>query len=105
MHITFSAAAARELGRRHRPGETLFKLLYDTDGCGCAVNGIARIVPGPFRSLEEGEALAAEDPYPVAYETRQEVFFEEELKLDYDASAQTFVLKSDSQFYNPHISL
>jgi len=101
--IQFTPAAADQLAndRRIRPDDTALKLSYDIDRCGCAVNGIARLVPVPRTELEEGEALAATTPVTVMYETRQEVFFEDKLILDYLPDKGNYVLKSRHQFYNP----
>lgn len=101
IHVTPEAAHHLISTNRIRPNETALKLIYDTDGCGCAVNGIARLVPIPRTDLEEGEALTATSPVTVVYETRQEVFFEDELILDYLSDRRHYVLKSRNQYYNP----
>lgn len=101
--ITITQAAIDKLAPRYRPGETMFKLYYDTEYCGC--EGVYRIVPEPERELTGKEALAAKLPYRVYYETRQDFYFEDELKLDYNASNRSYVLKSDGQCYNFHLTL
>ena len=80
-------------------GDAHLKLVYDAEGCGCAVSGIASlwIVPGP----QEGDAQAESNWGRLWYEPRQEVFFDEELILDYRAEKRAFVLKSKGQIYNP----
>jgi uncharacterized protein YqkB len=80
-------------------GNTHYKLVYDTEGCGCAVNGMAAlwIVPGP----QEGDVQAESNWGRLWFEPRQEIFFEEELILDYRAGNRAFVLKSKGQIYNP----
>lgn len=101
--LIFTEASMKRLATRYPQGETMFKLFYDTELCGC--EGIYRIIPEPARDITGNELLAANAPYRVYYETRQDFYFEDELRVDYNESNQSFVLKSDGQYYNFHLTL
>ena len=79
-------------------GDGCLKLAYDSEGCGCAVDGVAQlwIVSAPG---EHDEPLRTE-PRPIWYDRRQAWYFSETLKLDYRPSGGTFVLSSKEQIYN-----
>jgi uncharacterized protein YqkB len=102
MQIKFTETAIKQL-EPYMLHKGQLKLVYDTEGCGCAVNGVAALwlVDKP-----DGNDLQANgDPYPVAYSPKDEVFFEELLKIDYQNTTKSFILKSNSQIYNASMSL
>jgi len=105
MNITITERAADKLLSTMDPQSTALKLLYDTDGCGCAVNGVPMLYPLDRTEPAEEEETAAAAPVAIFFETRQKVFFEEQLTLDFHPEKKVFVLKSDNQYYNPSISL
>lgn len=76
------------------------KLIYDTDGCGCAVNG----VPALWLVRERGscdEELPNNASLPMLIDRHQTVFYEERMKLD--SGAGSFVLSSPQQIYSTHV--
>jgi uncharacterized protein YqkB len=110
MHIHFTQRAAEEAVRMLSPGPYRLKLLYDIDGCGCAVNGIAQLwaVDELGESLVEAATISTDgssSPLEVVYEKRHEVFFEERLTIDFDSASRAFVIKSSGQYYNPSCSI
>ncbi|WP_435171498.1 iron-sulfur cluster biosynthesis family protein [Paenibacillus glycanilyticus] len=97
MRITFTPAAAKSLTPYIEDGRKQLKLLHDTEGCGCVVSGVPAL-----QLIEQGgpdDRLTQGDPFPFWYEPRHEVFFEPELRIDYDAARDAYSLKSDSQIY------
>jgi uncharacterized protein YqkB len=97
MRITFTAAAAQALTPYIEDGRKQLKLLHDTEGCGCVVSGVPAL-----QLIEQGgpdDKLAQGDPLPFWYEPRHEVFFEPELRIDYNTSSGFYSLKSDNQIY------
>lgn len=100
MHIYFTDEAAAFIRDRFFADTAAgaVKLAYDTDGCGCAVNGIAAlwIVDRP----EEDERLARSNAFTVFYDPKQAVFFEDSLVVDRKPGQQALVLKSSQQTYN-----
>jgi uncharacterized protein YqkB len=103
MRITLTNAAAEELAERmgSRPGA--LRLVYDTKGCGCAVNGVPAlwIADAPA----EGDVLIAEEPLAVWIEPLHRIFFEDAVKLDYRADSRSFRLYSDNQIYHAALSV
>ncbi|MGZ9584127.1 iron-sulfur cluster biosynthesis family protein [Paenibacillus marinisediminis] len=85
---------------RHDSG--LIRLSYDTDGCGCAVNGVPSIwiidQPSPF-----DEQVSSNAPFPVVIDHHHAIFFEEQLFLD-AMGAGIFRLSSKQQIYSTHVS-
>ncbi len=103
MQITFTETAVKQLAPYISEQKGRLKLVYDTEGCGCAVNGVAALW-----LVDRTEAADIEtdgDPYRVAYRAKDEVFFEESLKIDYHLTNKSFILKSSNQIYNANISL
>lgn len=97
MNITFSPSAVEKLSPYLSDGAKQLKLLHDTEGCGCVMSGVPAL-----QLISEGsvdDRLAQGNPLPFWYEPRHEVFFEPQLRIDYDANKHSFSLKSDNQIY------
>lgn len=86
----------------NKPGR--LRLIYDTEGCGCAVNGIPglRIITGPD---EEDMPLNSGTTVALYMNRRQEVFFEDSMKLDLMPDACGFRLDSPGQTYGTNIQV
>ncbi|GIP32566.1 iron-sulfur cluster biosynthesis family protein [Paenibacillus sp. J2TS4] len=105
MRIEVRDAAERAIINRLGGSGFTLKLVYDSEGCGCAVSGVPQIwVIDPIEPSADNPA-AALSPVLILYEKRQEVFFEEQMRLDYDTEKKAFQLKSDQQIYNAGITL
>lgn len=97
MNITFSPEACKQIQSRY--GETpVLKLVYDAEGCGCAVSGVPALwlISAP----QHGDLTADTNAFHVYYEERQAVFFEAELCIDYVPATRAFKLKSKQQTYH-----
>ncbi|EXX89781.1 hypothetical protein BG53_14040 [Paenibacillus darwinianus] len=103
MKITFSPAAIERLTSELSGQSSRLKLLYDTEGCGCVMNGVPTLLR--IEQPEEGDVKAVSSPYEIWYEKRYEVFFEDELKVDYRPGTPSFILRSDNQTYTTHLLL
>ncbi|RKN86601.1 iron-sulfur cluster biosynthesis family protein [Paenibacillus ginsengarvi] len=103
MYIHFTDDAAAFIRQTYYTGTAAgaLKLAYDTDGCGCAVNGVAALwlVNNP----DEDDQLARSNAFTVFFDPKQAVFFEEELTVDRKPGGPTLVLKSKQQTYNSHM--
>lgn len=97
MVITFTDSAERKLRPYMEEGMLRLKFLHDTEGCGCVVSGVPvlQLVEGPGQHDSEGEGY----PLPFLYEQRHEVFYEPNMRIDYDVANNAFSLKSDNQIY------
>ncbi|MEX1029181.1 MAG: iron-sulfur cluster biosynthesis family protein [Paenibacillaceae bacterium] len=79
------------------------KIVYDTEGCGCAVNGVVQLWRTDGMSSED--EIGYDQDIRIVYAARQEVFFEDQLTLGYNKIGRAFELKSKSQIYNSSIPL
>lgn len=99
MKLTITDAAFEKLNESRAGGEYLV-LFYDTDGCGCGVNGTAAL---RWKEAKEKRDIIVEcERLPVLVDRQQAVFFEEELKLDF--VQHLFRLSSSAGILNPFIS-
>ncbi len=103
MQIVISDAAQRALSERLTAANAKLKVVYDTDGCGCAVSGVVQL--WQVDAVGPNDKIAHDGPVSVIYEARQEVFFEEQIKLDYREADRSFSLKSNNQIYNPSMRI
>jgi uncharacterized protein YqkB len=105
MNIHFTDEAAAHIRDTYfaKSAAGAIKLAYDTEGCGCAVNGVAALwlVDSP----EEDDMLARSNVFTIFYDPRHEVYFEERLLVDKRGDARDFVLKSSAQTYNPSMKV
>jgi uncharacterized protein YqkB len=106
MEITVTETAQHEIARQLEHCHLhMLKLFYDTEGCGCAVNGVPQLLMAPRIEASEAWPLAVEKPVPIIYAIKDAIYFEDYLTLDYKASAHAFILKSNNQIYNANLSL
>jgi uncharacterized protein YqkB len=104
MQITFTEPALQQLEPyTNTELDGILKLVYDTEGCGCAVNGVASLwlvsEPGPL------DAAAESRPIRVLYNPKHEIFFEEHLIIDYQPKTKSYIIKSNNQIYNSGVGL
>lgn len=102
LHINCTETALQHIAERQGQSQANVKLVYNIEGCGCALSGVAEL--WIVEHLSEDDALAT-GHYPIYYDTRHTVFFEDELVIDYSPSRRTFTLKSNGQFYNASMLL
>lgn len=102
MHITCTEAAIQQLSKQLGSSPGTLKLVYNIDGCGCALSGVAEL--WILNDVSEDDALST-GAYPIYYDTRHAVFFEDELIIDYTPSRRAFTLKSNAQIYNASLIL
>lgn len=84
-------------------GDGCLKLAYDSEGCGCAVDGVAQL--WIVRAPGEHDVEMRAEPRPIWYDRRHAWYFSERVKLDYRPSGGTFVLSSNEQIYNAAMPL
>lgn len=103
MIIHWSDDAIGEIKSRYGEDATLWKLVSDSEGCGCAMNGVAAFWAIP--SVQEGELKAQSNAFEVWYEKRHEVFFDERMSVTYQPEHRAFKLASDGQIYSNRLRL
>jgi uncharacterized protein YqkB len=97
MQITFTDTAKKQL-EPLVSNDALLRLVYDTEGCGCAVNGVPALWIVPEADPKDIEAEAS--PFQLVYNPRQEVFFEDRMSIDFHPGNKSYILKSNNQIYN-----
>lgn len=103
MEILMTAEAIEKINEKTAGREGYLKLKYDTDGCGCAVNGVAALWYVP--ELADDEIAIGTNDRPVYLEKAKMVFFDEQMKIDFSPAANCFQLKSPQQILNGRMSL
>lgn len=104
MKLELTPLAERKLHEKIGTAAGKIRLIYDTDGCGCAVNG----VPGLEiinETAPDDIAVETEGAIPFYVHDKQQVFFEELMKLDGHESTYAFRLDSRSQSYGTNIRI
>ncbi len=104
MKITITPEAQERL-RQHQSTETKgdFVLVYDSDGCGCAVSGVAQL--WLVHPLDEEDKPADSRGIDIYYKPRQAVFFDEQMTIDYNAALKSFKLSSNGQIFNARMNV
>jgi uncharacterized protein YqkB len=102
MHLTITPEAAARMEQFVTADENhAFYLIYDTEGCGCAVNGVPTLKwqssepHGPMQFVQ-----LCELPHPVYVSTHDALFFEDAMKLAFDSSTFCFKLSGTGQIYH-----
>jgi uncharacterized protein YqkB len=106
MEITVTEAAQIQIESQLKQNHLhTLKLVYDNEGCGCAVNGVPQLMMAP-QTEEWGNWASAEGTsIPIIYAKKDAIYFEERLAIDYNPSTHAFMLKSNNQIYNANLSL
>ncbi|NHN30787.1 iron-sulfur cluster biosynthesis family protein [Paenibacillus agricola] len=103
MQITFTNEAIEQMHQQLPAGSGELKLVFDSEGCGCSVNGVPTlwIVDRP----KDRDLRADGTPYELLYEPNHEIFFEDKMTVDYSPKSRNYVLKSNGQIYNANMQL
>jgi|HigsolmetaAR203D_1030402.scaffolds.fasta_scaffold01184_13 uncharacterized protein YqkB len=101
MRIDVTPEAAGLLAAMPGVGRRL-RLVYDTEGCGCAVSGVPAL-----QAVDEpapGETEAETDgPFAILYDPGREVFFEDRLVIDRAPDGGGLMLRGAGQIYTAHL--
>ncbi|QHS22441.1 iron-sulfur cluster biosynthesis family protein [Virgibacillus sp. MSP4-1] len=101
MELKITASAEKALKELNKKGDSYLLLWYDTDDCGCGVNGLPMV--SFVRELNSDYQKVENDIYPTYIDRQQAVFFHPNLKLDV-VNNGTFRLSSPEGILNPFIS-
>lgn len=103
MEINITKTATEKISERTKGQSGYLKLKYDTEGCGCAVDGIAALWFVP--ELEEDDLLIETNDKSIYVEKAKTVFFDELMTIDFSHQSNSFMLKSPNQIINGRMSL
>src|SRR5262245_51437666 len=87
--------------RRFGSNATVWKLVFDSEGCGCSVDGVPALWAIDQPAPDDLQARC--DGVEVWYEKRHEVFFDEPLTITYLPEFRSFKLSSDGQIYTSRL--
>jgi uncharacterized protein YqkB len=102
MQLKITEAASNKLNEKISGKQGYVKLKYDIDGCGCAVNGVAALWFEAEKNVEDNQITTGQ--VPIYIEKAKEVFFDEEMTLDFKETNGCFQLKSPNEYLNPRMS-
>jgi uncharacterized protein YqkB len=102
MEVTLTEAAARKIEEKTAGKTGYLKLKYDTDGCGCAVNGVTALWFVSETDSEDEEIIT--NSGSIFVEKPKKVFLDEKMKIDFLESANCFQLKSPGEILNGRMS-
>lgn len=102
MKIQFTEQAIEKLESILESGQSL-KLKYDTEGCGCAVNGVPML--WLIDTIEENDREIITNSVSVWIEKSTEVFFDENMVIDFLPKYNSYQLRSNNGILNPRMSL
>lgn len=99
MMIQVTPLAERKLKESLGDQPGFFKLFYDTEGCGCDGINVLLIVS----EVEDGDSTIDAGSLPFIVSRQQEIFYEDQMRLDTEERFSSFKLDSDSQIYGKNI--
>ncbi|MCD8501081.1 MAG: hypothetical protein LRY71_04605 [Bacillaceae bacterium] len=101
MKISISDCAATEIRSRMKRDDVAFTLVYDTEGCGCAVNGVPILV---VTTMNESKLSHVDSNIFTFYiNEKHKIFFEELMEID--CQNHQLILKSTQQIYTQHLPI
>ncbi|TXK85105.1 iron-sulfur cluster biosynthesis family protein [Paenibacillus sp. N3.4] len=103
MNITFTATAIDKITALAGTTPIHLKLFFDTEDCGCSVNGVPTL--WLVTQDEPGDRTAETEIFKVFYRGKDEILFENNLKIDFHEANKSFILKSNNQIYHTSMSL
>ncbi|MFD2657317.1 iron-sulfur cluster biosynthesis family protein [Gracilibacillus thailandensis] len=101
MQLMITENALDKINSLVNSKSTILALTYDTEGCGCGVNGMPTISLIPRREANHIEVEC--DQFNVVVHHQEATFFSENMKLDYNGA--TFRLTSPNEMLNPFIHI
>ncbi|MCD9021028.1 iron-sulfur cluster biosynthesis family protein [Cohnella silvisoli] len=103
MIIQWTEEAVKEVQARFGADARMWKLVSDSEGCGCSVDGVATF--WAINAPANGDLQAGSNSFEVWYEQRHEVFFDDLMRVSYDSGNRAFKLASDGQIYSNRLKL
>ncbi|SDI96906.1 iron-sulfur cluster biosynthesis family protein [Salimicrobium halophilum] len=101
MRMEFTDEAKEKLQQLMKDSDaSMLRLVYDTDDCGCGVNGIPLIRLETERQISDEDVES--DVMPVVVNKEQSLFFEDSMKVEVYKGA--FRFKGAGGILNPMIS-
>lgn len=103
MHIEWSERAIDEVTARFGDDAKPWKLVFDAEGCGCAVDGVPTL--WHVASSEPEDVQIGSNVGQMWINPKHLIFFEDRLRIDYLPDHRSFKLASDGQIYTSRLKL
>jgi uncharacterized protein YqkB len=103
MKIVITENAAKKIENYRKEKQGFLKLKYDTEDCGCVMCGVPYL--WIVSEIDQGDYEIQTNHGGILIEKSKEVFFDEELTIDFNENAHCFQLKSPNQYINPRMGL
>ncbi|HLU22393.1 MAG TPA: iron-sulfur cluster biosynthesis family protein [Bacillaceae bacterium] len=104
MKLTITDEAVNQIEAKKQNQDLVVKLKYETDGCGCAVSGVPTLQLMKQQALDQEDIALKTNAMDVYIEKSKEIFFADELKLDYSVQTGLFRLVSPGEILNGRMS-
>lgn len=102
MYIEWTDQALTKIKEKINGANGYLLLKYDTDGCGCAVDGVTAL--WLVQELDKDFERVGTNSLPIYVETSKIHFFDELMKIKFISTANCFMLVSPNQTLNPRLS-
>ncbi|WP_108670920.1 iron-sulfur cluster biosynthesis family protein [Peribacillus acanthi] len=101
MEITWTDTAKDKLNEKTQGLNGYLKLKYDTEGCGCVVNGVPTL--WFVSQLDDDDLKVETNAGDIYVEKSKQVFMDDSMKIDFVKEANSFQLKSPGGMLNPRM--
>ncbi len=98
MHIDYTGSAIQQIRQDFAKQPIYMKLVMDTEGCGCALNGVPVlwIIDQP----ESSDVAAHSTAFPTYYVSQQAYLFDDHMKISIHEERHSYILSSSQQIYH-----
>ncbi|WEK55794.1 MAG: iron-sulfur cluster biosynthesis family protein [Candidatus Cohnella colombiensis] len=103
MNIQWSDQALVEMKSKFGNEATLWRLVYDSEGCGCSVDGVPTL--WAVNATEPTDVQIGSNAVQVWSDPRHLIFFEDHVRISYLPEHRSFKLSSDGQTYTNRLKL
>ncbi|TQS74697.1 iron-sulfur cluster biosynthesis family protein [Ornithinibacillus gellani] len=100
MKLHLTKQASDKLSKINKEHYSYLLIWYDTEDCGCGVNGLP--IPTLVHDKKPTEIELESESFPALVDRQQSIFFTKEMTLDF--ANETFRLSSPEGILNPFIS-
>ena len=102
MYIEWTDQALTKITEKINGANGYLLLKYDTDGCGCVVDGVTAL--WLVQELDEDFERVETNSLPIYVEKSNMYFLDELMKIKFEPTANCFMLVSPNQTLNPRLS-
>ena len=102
MYIEWTDQALTKITEKINSASGYLLLKYDTDGCGCVVDGVTAL--WLVQELDDDFVKVETNSLPIYVEKSKMYFLDDSMKIKFEPTANCFMLISPNQILNPRLS-